>query len=513
MLRLVVKVNAQIQKNTQVMIVLLLLAVSASAMSYEYFLGAMASYLLGDGRIQWALTITAMMVSMGIGGYSSRWVTNHEKVVVINEAIIAFAGGFSTLILYALNVYLGLAQFVMLGYISLNGFILGFQVPLFMHILRKAGESFGELIARVTLFDFLGAVPAVILYIYLVKAVGLVQGTMLIGLINVLVVLVSIYLFAGTLSRRFRRTMVIIAAVIFALLLSGLFWGERAVAGLEQQLYNDRIVYQEQSDYQRIILTKRGEDLRMFLNGNIQFSSVDEYRYHEALVHPAMSVAVNKEQVLILGGGDGLAAREVFKYPEVEGVTLVDLDPAVTDLAQSNPQLAKLNRGSLEDPRMTIINQDAYQFLVDDSNLYGVIIVDLPDPNNEALAKLYTREFYSLAKRHLAKGGAMVIQSTSPFYARDAFWTVVNTVEASGFEVYPYHAYVPSFGQWGFTLATDRELALDKIKLAKSGRFISQEMLAGMFVFPQDEKEQNAEINTLVHPVIVDLYLQAWENW
>jgi len=508
------KMQNYIQKNNPTLIIFSLLIVSTCAMSYEYFLGAMSSYLLGDGRIQWALTITAMMVSMGFGGYSSRYVKSHEKMVVINELAIAFAGGFSTLFLYAFNVYIGSAQVVTLGYISINGFILGFQVPLFMHILRKAGESFGDLVARVTLFDFLGAVPAVILYIYLVKGVGLVQGTMLLGLINVSVVLLGIKLFEPELSTRFRRVAKILVVAIVLLLLLGLTFGERAVMGLERQLYNDRIVYQEQSDFQRIILTKRGEDLRLFLNGNIQFSSLDEYRYHEALVHPAMDLAANREKVLILGGGDGLALREVFKYPEVKEVTLVDLDPAVVGLARTHPVITRLNRGSLDDPRVQIVNQDGYKFLEQGSGLYGVIIVDLPDPNNEALAKLYTREFYTMVRRHLAKGGAVAIQSTSPYYANEAFWSIVNTVEAAGLDVAPYHTYVPSFGEWGFTLASDTAINKSRIKVEVSTRYLKQDMLPGMFVFPGDESEStNEAVNTLIHPVIIDLYQQAWENW
>ncbi len=507
------KLENYIQHNPRALIIFSLLIVSACAMSYEYFLGAMASYLLGDGRIQWALTITTMMVAMGLGGYSSRYVTNHERVVVLNELIIAFVGGFSTLFLYVFNVYLGFAQLITLGYIFTNGFILGFQVPLFMHILRKCGESFRDLVAKVTLFDFLGAVPAVVIYIYLVKSVGLVQGTMLLGLINVAVVLLGLKLFHHALTARFRRVMLVLVIIIFTLLFLGLAFGERAVLQFEQQLYTDRIVYQRQSAFQRIILTKQGDDLRLFLNGNIQFSSVDEYRYHEALVHPAMSLTASRERVLILGGGDGLALREIFKYADVKQVTLVDLDPVVVELARSHPVISRLNQGSLDDPRVQVVNKDAYKFLEQNSDLYGVIIIDLPDPNNEALAKLYTREFYLLVKRHLAEGGMMAVQSTSPYYANEAFWTIVNTVDAAGLEAVPYHAYVPSFGEWGFTLGSKTSIDVDKIKLQVPTRFLNREMLPGLFSFPSDETETEAEINTLIHPVIIDLYQQAWQNW
>lgn len=495
--------------------ILSLVAVSTCAMSYEYFLGAMASYLLGDSQVQWALTITTMMVAMGLGGYSSRFVTQQEKTVLTNEVLIAIVGGFSAFVQYALHIYLGTQQAVALAYIFANGYLLGFQVPLFMHISRKIGRTFRETVAEITLFDFLGAVPAVAFYIYLLKSVGLVRGSLVVGLVNLATVFLGLLLFRREVELVYRRRLGAVALAILFFIGLGLSYGEQLVLGMEKKLYRDPVIYAAQSSYQRLILTRGGDDVRLYLNGNLQFSSVDEYRYHESLVHPAMRAVPAREQILILGGGDGLAAREVLKYPDVGQVTLVDIDPAVVELARTYPLVRQLNRGSLDDPRLQVINTDAYKFLETTEGLYDVIIIDLPDPNSEALAKLYTQEFYRLVAKHLAAAGAVAVQATSPYFAPEVFWTVIETMEAAGLEVFPYHAYIPSFGDWGFALAAHHVLEPRRLRLTVPTSYLTPELLPRLFVFAADELayREEAEINTIFHPVILDLYSQAWKNW
>ena len=135
------------------------------------------------------------------------------------------------------------------------------------------------------------------------------------------------------------------------LLLAAFVGAGRFVTFLENQLYQDEILLAEDTPYQRLVVTRWRQDVRLYLNGHLQFSSVDEYRYHEALVHPAMCLAERRANILILGGGDGLAAREVLKHEGVERIDLVDIDPAVTGLFRDHPMLSRLNRGSLRHPR------------------------------------------------------------------------------------------------------------------------------------------------------------------
>jgi spermidine synthase len=300
---------------------------------------------------------------------------------------------------------------------------------------------------------------------------------------------------------------------IAVLLLAGAAWSVQLTSFFEQQLYKDEIIYARQTAYQRIIVTRWGEDVRLYLDGNLQFSSRDEYRYHEPLVHPAMSLTRSRESVLVLGGGDGLVAREVFKYDDVQRLVLIDIDPAMTDLALNHPTLLSINEDSMSDPRLELANQDAYTYLAETDELFGVIIIDLPDPNNESLGKLYSREFYKLVRRHLAKGGVMVSQATSPYFARETFWSIVHTAADVGLNTWPYHIYVPSFGDWGFVLAAEHELDLTRFSPTVPMRYLTPDLLAASLVFDQDIAEIDTEVNTLDNQIILTYYEQGWRRW
>jgi spermidine synthase len=282
----------------------------------------------------------------------------------------------------------------------------------------------------------------------------------------------------------------------------------------EEQLYHEEVVHAQSSPYQRIVVTRSARGFSLFLNGNLQFASVDEYRYHEALVHPVMQVANARKRVLILGGGDGLAAREVLSYPEVESVTLVDLDPAITTLGVRFAELKELNGGSLENPRLHLLNDDALRFLAErkPDDHYDVAIVDFPDPNNFSLGKLYTTRFYGLLKAALGENGVAVVQSTSPLFARQSFWCIDRTLRAAGYTTKPYHAWVPSFGEWGYVLAAPGPLE-PKHALPEGLKFLSNETLPTLFVFPKDMDEVPAEVNRLNNQVLVRYYEDEWRRW
>ncbi|GAB4006715.1 hypothetical protein GCM10029992_58370 [Glycomyces albus] len=190
------------------------------------------------------------------------------------------------------------------------------------------------------------------------------------------------------------------------------------------------------------------QDFRMYLNGDLQFSSVDEYRYHEALVHPVMDGP--RSDVLVLGGGDALAVREILRYDDVESVTLVDLDPAVTELARSFDDLVELNGDALSDPRVEVVNEDAFTWLREHTERFDTIVVDMPDPDATETAKLYSVEFYAMAAERLNGTGRMVVQGGSPYFAPKTYWTIAATLEEAGYAPAPYQVSVPSFGDWGF---------------------------------------------------------------
>jgi spermidine synthase len=255
---------------------------------------------------------------------------------------------------------------------------------------------------------------------------------------------------------------------------------------------------------------------RLFLNGNLQFAERDEYRYHEALVHPAMAAfsglagrVGGAKKVAVLGGGDGMAVREIRKYPSVESITLVELDPLMTQQFSTHPMLRKLNDDALHAPELTIINTDAFTWLEKTTEVFDVIVVDFPDPTNFAIGKLYTNAFYTLIDQRLSASGYAVIQTTSPLVARQSYWTVVQTIESVGLTATPYHAHVPSFGEWGFVLASRRPYRLPTA-LPEGLRFLNLTSLPLLFDFPQDMGRVPAPVNRLSNQVLVTTYEKEW---
>ncbi len=291
------------------------------------------------------------------------------------------------------------------------------------------------------------------------------------------------------------------------LLLLGFVFADRLTELAEERLYPNPIVYATQSPYQRIVVTSGGGRFQLWLNGKLQFDSHDEYRYHEALVHPAMQAAGNRRKVLVLGGGDALGLREILKYRDVESVTLVDLDPKMTSLSRDFPPLAQLNHQAIEDPRVNIVNQDAMIWLETVQEFFDVVIIDFPDPNHFALGKLYTRQFYRLLKPRLSPDGAIGIQCTSPLFARKAFWCIQHTMEASGFVTRPYQVAVPSFGLWGFGLVKHEPFGIPhSLPDDIACKFLTKELLPTLFVLPEDISRVETEINRLDNQILVHYY-------
>jgi spermidine synthase len=342
----------------------------------------------------------------------------------------------------------------------------------------------------------------------LAPQLGVVRSAFLFGLLNVLVSLWTIRLFRDELPVRALHLQCGLAALLLG---AGFLGAERITTLAEESLYADRIVYTETTPYQRMVVTRWRDDIRLFLNNNLQFSSRDEYRYHEALIHPALATLPHPARVLVLGGGDGLAVRELLKYPTIQSITLVDLDPAMTRLFSHHPQLTQLNEHSLTSHKVQVVNADALVWLEQDAGRYDFIVVDFPDPSNYSVGKLYTEAFYRLMDRHLKEDGLAVIQSTSPMYARRAYWTIVTTLEAAGFQTTPYHALVPSFGEWGYIIASHHPYQPPR-KFTVPLRFLSPDSLPPLFNFPPDMARVPAEVNRLNNQSLVRLFESEWRE-
>ncbi len=492
--------------------------IAVCGLVYELIAGTLSSYLLGDSVYQFSIVIGLFMTAMGLGAYLSRFIEERlENAFVITQITLGIIGGLAAPILFFAFVYLDNYEAFLFLICIVIGTLVGLEIPLVIRILKQ--ERTLEInISNILTADYVGALVAALLFpLVLVPQLGLISTGFVFGLLNLAVATLAAYLFRQVLH----RLLVWLAAAAMAILVTGLLTSQRLVNLVETRLYQDEIIYAETTPYQRIVATHQNGHLRLFLNGGLQFDSVDEHRYHEALVHPAMGMAGRADAVLVLGGGDGMAVREVLRHDGVERVTLVDLDPAMTRLFREHSRFSALNDDALEDPRVTVVNQDAFEFLKTDGGSYNVILIDLPDPKTPSLSKLYSLAFYTAAARRLARDGVLVTQATSPVYAREAFWSIARTLDATAdpyregetLSTMAYHAYVPSFGDWGFVAASPARLDWQTIRLPDELRFLNEANLPGLIVFPPDIDRLPVDINTLQDHPLLRYYEQGWSRW
>ncbi|MES2509008.1 MAG: polyamine aminopropyltransferase [Pseudomonadota bacterium] len=499
-------------KPLEVALLASVFVVAACGLVYELAAGALASYLLGDSVLQFSTVIGSYLFAMGIGSWLSRFFDRQLPAHFLRiELMVALVGGALPAILFVANAFVpGAFRFLLYAMVLLVGTLVGLEIPLVMRILRR-NVALKELVSQVLTFDYLGALVVSLAFpLVLVPHLGLIRTGLLFGLMNAAVAVWALWLFRAEL--RHFGAHVLACVLTLGVLLAGFAGAGQITTLAEDHFYQDRPVFTQTSPYQRIVVTAGRAGHRLFLNGNLQFAERDEYRYHEALVHPVMSAHGAPKKVAVLGGGDGMAVREILKYPGVESITLVELDPAMTTAFSQQPALRRLNSDALLSPKLRIVNADAFQWLDTSTDTFDVVIVDFPDPTNFSIGKLYTTSFYALLDKHLAASGYAVIQTTSPLVARRSFWTVVATVESAGLQAKPYHANVPSFGEWGFVVASHRPFSpgVQAAKLPAGLRFLNPQSLPLMFDFPQDMARVPAPVNRLSNQELVHSYEQEW---
>ena len=487
--------------------------IATCGLVYELICSTLASYLLGDSVTQFSTVIGAYLFSMGVGSYLSKFIKRAEIAMFVQvELLIGVVGGCSAAIMFTLFEHVESFRIVLYTLVGLIGMLVGLEVPLLLRILKERYE-FRDLVAHVFTFDYVGALLASLLFpLVLVPYLGLVRSCFLFGMFNVLVALWLMYLFR-THSRPLNQHWGA-GCVALVLLAFGVIYADNLVTLSESQVYPHKVIFAKSSPYQRVVLTRHHDDLRLYLNSHLQFSSRDEYRYHEALVHVGLAGLNQPQRVLILGGGDGLALREVLKYPSVTHVTLVDLDKSVTDLFTAQPLLTQLNADALHSKRVQVLNTDAFVWLKGSNAQFDFIIADFPDPTNYSVGKLYTTTFFRQLHKVLAPDGRVVVQSTSPLIARQSFWCVVNTLENTGFATLPYHTYVPSFGEWGFILAGTQAPQLPPAERLPQGlRYLTASAMQSMVQFPTDMMAVHTEVNRLDNQVLVRYFDRDWSGY
>jgi len=488
----------------------------------EYTLATLASYLLGNTILQWSVVISLMMFSMGIGSRQSRKLEGDllDRYIFAEFGLSLFCT-FSAIFAFGIAAFTIHNGLVVYAIACLIGFLTGLEIPLVTRINEKY-ESLRVNISSVMEYDYYGALAGGALFAFvLLPFLGLTYTPILLGGINLLVAGLILWKFshklkwAKIINSTFPALLIVIAGAAF--------FAKPIILFGEQHKYKDKIIYEEQTRYQKIVVTQWKNDYWLFLNGSTQFSTYDEERYHEPLIHPAISLLKERKDILILGGGDGLAVRELLKYPDVERITVVDLDPAMTKLAKSNEIFLKINKGSLNSDLVQIINQDAYQFIQNSKKFYDAIIVDLPDPKSVSLSLLYSVGFYKMANRHLKPFGVLVTQSTSPLYAPEAFLCIKKSMEAGGFSVVPYQNSIPTLGEWGWNLGVKKEtMSTEKLRenlldlkfSELKTRFINRDAMTSMAHFGKGlfERSDEIEVNTQFNPIILKYYRQGdWD--
>ena len=482
----------------------------------EYVMSTLASYLLGNAVVQWTLTISLMLFAMGLG---SRWSkslqTNLLDAFIAVELLLSLVCAISAVTTYWLSIYIMTIDMVVYLFALGIGLLIGMELPL----ATRLNAYFEELrinISSVMEKDYYGALLGGLLFAFFaLPTLGLTYTPILLGAINLIVATTLFWQQRENIKYRKWLGATFIVVPIFLLCLA--WFAKPIVRYSEQRKYRDTVVYSEQTPYQQITITQWREDFWLYLNGNQQFSTYDEARYHEPLVHPAFALVPSHKNILILGGGDGMAVREILKYDEVEHIDLVDIDPAVTDLGRHHPKFVKANKGSLNSPIVKIHNTDAAIFVRDCRQIYDIVLIDLPDPKTVSLSRLYSQQFYRQIKKVLARGGVIVTQATSPFFSRKAYLSIFKTMQSAGFAALPYHNQIPTMGEWGWVLGINsQKLFPEKIRQrlesadfsSRNTRFLNRDAMIAMLHFGKGifKDFENIEINNEFNLVLYKYY-------
>ncbi|WGH79103.1 polyamine aminopropyltransferase [Jannaschia ovalis] len=498
---------ARPNRGAEIWLLATTLVVAVAGLIYELIAATVSSYLLGDSIRQFSFVIGVFLAAMGVGAWASRWVIDAVTGFVRAQIGLGLIGGFAALVTFASYAATGAVALPLYGALVAVGLLSGMEIPLLARILAEIGAGRFRF-ENVLSVDYLGALVASLAFpVLIVPHLGLVAAGLGFGLMNLAVAGGTLWLFrarlgAGDWLGWFAAVLAVAAALV---------WSGPIAAALDARLYAEEIVLNERSAYQQITVTRHRERTRLHLDGAIQFDTIDEHRYHEALVHPAMAQAPRRARVLILGGGDGMAAREVLRW-DPEAVVLVDLDPAVTGLFRDRADLAALNDGALRDDRVTVVNADAFTWVRDGADRFDVAILDLPDPKNLSLSRLYSAEFYRLLAARMSAQGVVVTQAGSPMFAPEAFWIVARTLRTE-WSVTPYQAYVPSFGLWGFVLAVPVRMRPRQAPYPQDLRWLTPAVWSAAQVFDAETGPREGPVNTLrTHP-LPRAYTAGWDRW
>ncbi|MDF9797672.1 spermidine synthase [Catalinimonas alkaloidigena] len=500
-----------------------LFATGLAGIVAEYVLSTLATYFLGDSVFQWTIIVSMMLFSMGLGSRLSKIFEKDllQKFIYVEFTLSIFSA-FAALLAYTAAAFTMYTGFIIYAFSILIGLMIGLEIPLVIRL----NDEFEELkvnISSVMEKDYYGSLLGGIFFAFVgLPYLGLTYTPFVLGLINFLVALLLLIVLWTAIATKVKKRLGLTAFLVALVLASGIFLAKPIILFGEQQRYKDKIIYQKQSRYQKIVITQWKDHHWLYINGNQQLSSLDEQMYHEPLVHPAMKLLPAVKDVLVLGGGDGCAVREILKYSEVENITVVDLDPAMTDLGKTHPVLLELNQGALLNKKVEIINDDAFHFLENTNQYFDVVIIDLPDPKTVELGRLYSLEFYTLASKQMRPNGTIITQAGSPYFATKAFYCIDKTMAEAGFKTQPMHNQILTLGEWGWVIGVKTEYPKPNLKenlqqlsfTEVETAWLNQEAMQLMTSFGKKfflSDHDDLEVNTVHNPVLYKYYLDG--NW
>lgn len=503
---------------------LALFATGLSGIVAEYCFATLSTYFVGDSVKQWSIVISLMLFSMGIGSRITKsFDGNVFKLFVFTEFTLSVVVSFSAVTTYYLASQIEYIAIYIYTMSIVTGTLIGMELPLAMR-LNNDFQSLKLNVANVLEKDYYGSLIGGLFFVFIgLPYLGLTYTPFILGFINLFVAILLLIFFKSKLNKNEQKTLFSIAGLLVVILILGNIFSKNIILHAEQTKYKDKIAFQEQSIYQKIVVTKWKNDYWLYLNDNLQFSSFDEPMYHEVLIHPAMQILQRPKNILILGGGDGCAARELLKYPTTDKITLIDLDKKLTDLFTNQKELTTINDNALKNDKVTVINQDAFTYISETKNFFDFIIIDLPDPRNVELSRLYSKEFYELCRLRLTPKGGLVTQAGSPYYTPYAFKCIEKTIESANFRVLPLHNQVLSMGEWGWVLGTKEQFSKEQMKtyLQKFDNssiktaWLTKESMHLITSFGKDfyakNKVDSLEINQISNPVLYDYYNKG--NW
>lgn len=510
------------KKRHSLILMAALFATGLSGIVAEYVLATLATYFLGDSVFQWTIVLSLMLFSMGLGSRLSKLMDQYLlEYFIMVELVLSLLISFCALVTYLLMPYLTSLWIVMYLLAVIIGVLIGMEIPL----VTRINDDYKELktnISGVMEKDYYGSLFGGLFFAFIgIRHLGLTYTPFVVGGVNFLVALLLFGYLQNIISQEYRNKLRLGFLSTFILLVVGLFFAKPIVLYGEQSRYREKVVFTKQTPYQKITVTQWQGDYWLYLNTGKQLSTFDEWMYHEPLVHPVMKLAASHKKVLIMGAGDGCAIREVLKYPDVDSIILVDLDPEMTEIGKHHPIFKQLNQAAYFSPKLRVVNTDAFTYLEQTKDFYDVIIADFPDPKSVEVNRLYTQGFYQMCHKRLRPRGAFITQAASPYYTTKAFRTIEKTVAAAGFNVVPIHNHIYTFGEWGWVIGMKeppseaiktklRSLTFDDIPV----RWITNEGMLMMTSFGGDLvpiDRSTLEINTIHNPVLYRCYADG--NW